>query len=217
MITKIFNKIQFLFYSLVITPFYNILYRNKGLINRGCLIRCRFKIKGQNNKIIIEENVVLKNTVFEINGNNNTMTISSGSRIYEKGRFRMEDDGGGIFIGNNLHASGIFLSKADNDTHIEIGNNCLFSANIIVRSSDAHSIIDVSDNVRINPGKNVCIGNHVWIGYGVTILKGSRIENDCIVGTNSVVAGLISTSNSLIVGMPAKVVKMNVNWNTERI
>lgn len=53
---------------------------------------------------------------------------------------------------------------------------------------------------------DVVIGNDVWIGNNVTIMSGSMIEDGCVIGAHSVVAGRIP-AYSIAVGNPARVVK----------
>lgn len=53
--------------------------------------------------------------------------------------------------------------------------------------------------------KAVCIGDNVFIGMRSTILGGSNIGNNVIIGAGSVVSGKIP-DNSVAVGVPAKVV-----------
>ena len=92
----------------------------------------------------------------------------------------------------------------------------MFSALTIVRTSDAHSILN-SEGKRINPGKDVYIGDHVWVGYGANILKNTDIGNNAIVGTQSVVAGISVPDGCVVAGNPARIVKNNINWCRQRI
>ena len=50
------------------------------------------------------------------------------------------------------------------------------------------------------------IGNKVWIGESVIILKGVRIGNGCVIGAGSIVKHDIP-ENCIALGSPAKVVK----------
>jgi acetyltransferase-like isoleucine patch superfamily enzyme len=50
------------------------------------------------------------------------------------------------------------------------------------------------------------IGDRVWIGANVTILKGVTIGNDAVVGAGSVVTKDIP-AKAIAVGNPAKVIK----------
>jgi acetyltransferase-like isoleucine patch superfamily enzyme len=61
--------------------------------------------------------------------------------------------------------------------------------------------------------KRIIIGDHVWIGMNVIVLKGSRIPNGCVVASGSVVTKAFEKENCLIGGNPAKVIKENVTWD----
>ena len=102
-------------------------------------------------------------------------------------------------------------------TKIDIGKNCLFSANITIRTGDSHSLVDTNTGKRINPSKDVKIGNHVWVGNGATILKGIEIPEDCVVGACAVVTHTPQEGNCVLAGNPAKVVKTGVVWAAQRL
>ena len=57
------------------------------------------------------------------------------------------------------------------------------------------------------PTAPVSIGNDVWLGANVTILKGARIGDGCVVATGSVVTAGEYPPRSVIAGVPARVVK----------
>ena len=101
-------------------------------------------------------------------------------------------------------------------TSVIMGDNCLGSANIEIRSGDSHSIFNYQ-NERINRSRDIEIGKHVWIGQGVFILKGSRIPDNCVVGASSVITKEFSDNNCIIAGNPAKVVKREIIWDGNRI
>lgn len=103
---------------------------------------------------------------------------------------------------------------------IKIGKDCAFSGDISVWAADTHMIIDKNDNIINEPSKEgVVIGDHVWIGYGVTILKDSQIASNCIVGAKSIISGQFNNQNSIIVGSGPNLreVKHNVNWDRRTI
>ncbi len=54
---------------------------------------------------------------------------------------------------------------------------------------------------------NVRIGNNVWIGGRVTILKGVTIGDNAVVGAGSVVTKNVP-SNAIVAGNPARVIRM---------
>jgi acetyltransferase-like isoleucine patch superfamily enzyme len=75
-----------------------------------------------------------------------------------------------------------------------------------------HPIIDLESKQRINYGRSIEIGDHVWIGAQAQILKGAKIGSGSIIGTRAVVTGAIP-ENCIAVGVPAKVIRHNVSWD----
>lgn len=98
-----------------------------------------------------------------------------------------------------------FCAQEDNSS-IRIGEDCMFSNNIVVRTSDSHPIYDLNTRQRINPAKNVSIGRHVWIAPNTKIMKGAKIGNNAIIGSNTIITNEIPC-NCLAVGAPGKIVK----------
>lgn len=125
-------------------------------------------------------------------GNNITIVIGAGTTFTHTVHFCAQEDG----------------------VAIEVGEDCMFSNNIIVRTSDAHPIYDIQTDIRLNPPKNVVIGNHVWIAPNTKVMKGAVIGDGAIIGSDTMVSKCIPP-NSLAVGHPAKVVKHDVKWTRE--
>lgn len=97
-----------------------------------------------------------------------------------------------------------------------LGRSACSYNKIVVRNSDVHSILN-ADEKRTNPARNTIIGDHVWVAYGATILKGTTIADDSVIGTQSVVAGISVPRGGVAVGNPARVVKEGVSWTRERL
>ena len=104
----------------------------------------------------------------------------------------------------------------EDNVNISIGEDCQFSEKIFIWASDTHTITDMDGNVT-NFGKYVTIGNHVWVGYGATICKNTKIADGCIIGTGAVVSGTFDKPNCVIAGNPARVVKENAKWDRRPI
>lgn len=68
----------------------------------------------------------------------------------------------------------------------------------------------VSPGVRI--GGNVHIGDGSFIGIGATIKNGVTLAEGCVVGAGAVVLHSVETPYSVMVGVPAKSVKVNEGW-----
>ncbi len=58
----------------------------------------------------------------------------------------------------------------------------------------------------------IVIGQHVWIGSQVKVLRGVEISDGSMVAANSVVTRSFREPNVLIGGHPAKVIKTNIRW-----
>ena len=86
----------------------------------------------------------------------------------------------------------------------------MFSFGIFVRTADPHLIYDSTTKGRINPSASVFIGDHVWVGQDVLILKGTRIGSGSIVGGATCIAGKMIPSNVTIGGNPARIIRENV-------
>lgn len=190
---------------------------NEVLWKRTFRKHCHINIHGNNNKIIFEPSrFSIKNISIEIRGDNNIISI--GRDFATDGmRFSIEDNDNRISIGKRCHGGGNSELAAIEGTEIYPGDDCMLSANITIRTGDSHSVIDALSGLRLNPSKSVMIGDHVWIGNTVLIFKGTSISAGCIVAGGSVVTGKTFTPNCIIGGNPAKVIKENINWCSERI
>jgi acetyltransferase-like isoleucine patch superfamily enzyme len=61
-------------------------------------------------------------------------------------------------------------------------------------------------SVEVGDDKPIQIWNRTFIGANTTILKGTRIGNDCIIGANSVVSGEFP-DNTIVAGVPARIIR----------
>lgn len=90
---------------------------------------------------------------------------------------------------------------------IKIGNGVVISKGVTIRDSDSHII----NNQEARVSLPITIGNNVWIGLNVTILKGVTIGNGAVIAAGAVVNKDVP-ANSLVGGVPAKVIKENITW-----
>ena len=107
----------------------------------------------------------------------------------------------------NSSASGITCnSRIMVEKSLTIGSDCIIAWDVFISDSNFHDITGMS---RANP---VSIGDHVWISHGVSVLKGAVIPSGCIVGAKSLVNSVFEAENTLIAGVPAKVMRYGVEW-----
>lgn len=99
------------------------------------------------------------------------------------------------------------MSYIDAFGGIVIGDNVAISHNVSIISFD-HEIyglnVPIKDAPPI-PGK-IIVGNNIWIGAGVRLLKGVTIANNCVIAAGSVVKHSVE-ANSIVAGVPAKLIK----------
>lgn len=106
--------------------------------------------------------------------------------------------GATIQIGNNCGFSGTVIGCFDS---ITIGNNVKCGANTLITDSDWHL-----DDPRSGNPQSVTIGDNVWLGEGVKILKGVTIGENSVIGAGAVVTKSIP-ANVIAAGNPCKVIK----------
>lgn len=111
-----------------------------------------------------------------------------------------------IEIGTNSSINSASLI-AGNNSKIIIGDNCLISYNVHIRTR-THNY-ERKDVLILEQGEkenSITIGNDVWIGYGVQIMPGVNIGDGAVVGAGAIVTKDIEPY-TVVAGIPAKVIK----------
>ncbi len=118
-----------------------------------------------------------------------------------------------------IHPSVYFDGKGYSKTHL--GDNTVISKDVMILNHD-YSITCGLRSVGEDCSreaywlKDIRIGNNVFIGAKVSILPGTDIGDNCIIGTGSVVKGIIP-GNSIVVGNPACVIGNVTEWTMKKI
>ena len=173
------------------------------------LTKCNMEIQGSNNSVDIGKGTRLRQASIFIQGKGNRLVIHDDCVITAK--IELIGDNCLMEIGGGTNIRSTFLATFENDSRIVIGKSCLFSEGIDIRTGDSHSIFD-SGGARVNHAKPIIIGDHVWLGRNVTVLKGVQIGDGSIVGACALVTKSLG-SKVLAVGAPAKVVRENIGWS----
>lgn len=196
---------------------YNEIFRIRGKNNVITKQRFYGKVKlyivGNNNTVKIGHDVICNNVPIRIHGDNHYIEILDSVKLLG-GDILCEGNGNRIIIGAGTSIQSAHINAQENGVQITLGEKCMLSEGIIIRTSDSHSIYDDSSKERINPAKSVTIGNHVWIAARAYILKGVTIGHDSIIGVGSIVTHDVP-SNVVVAGIPAQVKRSNVNWSKE--
>lgn len=89
-------------------------------------------------------------------------------------------------------------------TLLSIGNHVYLHRGLTIMTHDWASWVFLDKYHDFVPSHaKVTIGNNVWFGEFVTVLKGVQIGDNCIIGAGSIVTKDIP-GNSVAVGVPAK-------------
>lgn len=181
------------------------------------LFNSSFDIVGNNNSIEIDESSYFNNVTFFIRGNNNKIIIDKRVQFKKGGIIWIEDEDCEAWIGEDCTFEETHIAVTEPNSKIHIGKDCMFSLDIDLRTGDSHSILNAQTNERINYAQNITIGDHVWVGAHVSILKGVHIAQNSVIATRAVVTKSFLEPNVLIGGMPSKTIKENINWDRRRI
>lgn len=215
-IIQILQEKPFVFFCF--TKLQQILFpiRGKGnvIIRSGCLINSKISIVGNNNKIYIASGSVLKNVEFHVRGNNHIIEIDENCKIHEWGSIWCEGESNTILIGRGTTIVSAHLCAQETKTQIRIGRDCMLSNNIQIRTSDSHPYYQKETRKRLNEPLSVCIEDHVWICAKVTIMKGVTIQCGSVIGYSSIITKDVF-SDTLVAGIPAKVIKENIYWDRQ--
>jgi acetyltransferase-like isoleucine patch superfamily enzyme len=92
--------------------------------------------------------------------------------------------------------------------HVRIGEQCVIADRAMFIDFD-HGMVEVERTIREQGiyKRDVDVGSNVWIGYGACILRGVRVGDNAVVGTNAVVTADVP-ANAVVGGVPAKVLRM---------
>lgn len=90
---------------------------------------------------------------------------------------------------------------------IELGNNVVIARDVIIRDTDAHHLLGKQHQME----KEIKIEDNVWIGTRAIIMKGVTIGEGSVIAAGAVVTKDVPP-HTIVAGVPAKVIKENINW-----
>ena len=112
----------------------------------------------------------------------------------------------GVSVGKGVELFRPFNTTIDiqNPHLLSIGNYVQITGPVTIMTHDySWSVLKRKYGYIYGNQEKTAIGNNVFIGWGATILAGSQIGDNVIIGANSVVSGKVS-SNSVYAGNPAR-------------
>tara|TARA_B100001778_G_scaffold334796_1_gene347871 strand:+ start:4601 stop:5260 length:660 start_codon:yes stop_codon:yes gene_type:complete len=193
----------------------HIIGKHKNTVNyKDSLLTGRIDFKsGEDNVVTIGKNTKFSGTL-TIEGSNNV--VSMGKNCIFRGEILIKGDGQTVAIGDHTTTGGGTYILCSEGCNVLIGNYCMFSRDVEIRTTDAHALIDRNTRERINPAASVNIGDHVWIGVRSVITKGAVVPTDTTIGAMSFVSGKFDEESTVLAGVPAKVIRRDITWNRGR-
>lgn len=189
--------------------------RNNTIESKGALARMtRIAITGSDNLVRLAPGARLRNVDITICGDGHQLVIGAHARV-NRTEFAFEDNGCRIILGPRTTIDGAHIAAAEPGREVIIGEDCMLSRDIYIATTDSHSIVDCRTGERVNPASNITVGDHVWIGQGVRVMKGVNVADQAVIGGGSVVTRDVP-AQVVVAGNPARVVRRDVTWTRER-
>lgn len=167
-------------------------------------------ISGNNNEVCFGSDCVLNKLNILIEGDNNKVIVGDGARL--TGKFIQKGNAGNrIFIGSKTSAGGVNIICGEGTT-VRLGDDCMLSFAIEIRSTDSHAIFDKDSGERVNCAQDIVIGNHVWVGAYAVVLGGSEVPDGCVIGIRSLLSSVCDEPDAIYGGVPARKIRQNIRW-----
>lgn len=183
---------------------------NLNIIGKNNIIKIKTKkisgcisinIFGDNNSILIDENVSVSQS----------LSILIGQNHPNFGKVENSE----VIIGKNTSIEQLDYITYNSNTYCKIGENCMISYGVLMYNTDGHPVFEKDTKKIINNIEGISIGEHSWIGMHVTILKNSFIPQNSVIGCNSTFTGRKHLqSNCAFAGNPARVIRNNIDWDS---
>ncbi len=139
-----------------------------------------------------------------------TLRIDKGASVELRGDFQFMYDSDVILFPSSklILGDNSFINcdcKIRCHNLIEIGKNCAISHDFTIMDSNVH---DLNGDRESKP---IHIGNNVWIGSRVMILRGVSVGDGAVIAAGSVVTENVG-EKCLVGGVPARVIKEDIFW-----
>jgi acetyltransferase-like isoleucine patch superfamily enzyme len=124
--------------------------------------------------------------------------------------------GARLLIGERCSFNGRINLFLHESSTLTIGPNCLFGGDVLITTSDMHSIVDTETGGRINWAEDIEVSERVWVGAHAAIFKGVRVGAGAVIGAYAVVTSDVPAS-CVAAGNPARVVRRDATWQPQLI
>lgn len=114
-----------------------------------------------------------------------------------------------MIIGAEITSSTTCTISAVEGATVRLGNCVMLASGNELRADDGHPIFDLGSGKRVNPVKDITIGNHVWFGRQAVPLAGADVADGSVIGFRGLVSGRVP-NNCIAVGSPVRVLRRNI-------
>lgn len=174
----------------------------------------RIEFHGRDGVVELGRDVRLFDCTIILRGTAPRLVIGADTRLRGV-RIVVEDRGSRLIIGPSTSMTGAVLQSKEGGL-VQIGADCMVGSGAEVSNSDSHSLLDAASGERLNPARDIILGDHVWIGSGAWVSKGARIGSGSVVAARSRVVGEVP-AHVLVAGSPAVIKRTGVTWDRRRI
>ena len=171
----------------------------------------RVDFRGAGNTLTIDPGAKLGRLTIEFGCDNATVSIGPNTGVSPFSGFLRLGEDSTITLGANVSTTGPCFISAVEGVTVCVGNDVMIASENEIRADDGHPIFDVTTGLRVNPAKDITIGDHVWIAKRAVLLGGSTMGDGSILGYGAILKGSVP-NNAVAAGVPARVVRKNVAW-----
>lgn len=170
----------------------------------------KFTADGEGSLIVVGAGTTFQSALIQINGKGCKVIIGNNCRLRGL-TIKVQGANSTVIIGSRTTwESGAILSESGNV--IAIGNDCMMSNGVVLRTTDGHTIFDAASKKPINNSADLFIGHHVWLGNSSRVNKGTKIGSGTVVGQCAIASGELE-ANSVYAGVPARLVRSKIVWS----
>lgn len=134
--------------------------------------------------------------------------VIKGKAVFAQGHRIWIQSNKKIVVGSNFYCNRNCIFRCSDN--ITFGNDVLIGWNVSFNTTDGHYLVE-NDIKHINHG-TINIGNSVWIAADSKFQKNSGVFDFSVVAQSSLVTKIFTMPNSLLGGVPAKLLRTNISW-----
>lgn len=189
---------------------------NNSIIGEIELVNSTISFEGEGHVLYCEGTVRLVNSTVRFRSTGGGLLYLSSNKHPYRLDLTIWNDSTMAF-GKDCYLNGCLHAIASERQSIIVGDDCLMSFGIWMRTADPHLLYSCDTHKRINGSESIFIGDHVWLGQDSMILKGSRIGSGSILAAKALLSGKNVPSNQCWGGVPARMVSNNVFYRSDSV